>query len=213
MYCSWWNFWLVDCCLYVDCFQLFFLSPVVDCGVVDWGFLLVLSLWPSCVGIGWGRNLWTLLSVMNVHVGRFLFPMAFRIVLVVGLPMDRCRKVGVSFMLPSGIIVLICGSYFGMDGWGLGTFGNLHSLVDVSLYPVKILRPPFDTCACCFVNFTSHTLSHRTVTETRGSCIFLNIYAFFVLSGSPSIFIWHWMCASILFLSIIFALIGFICWS
>ena len=68
------------------------------------------------MGVEWGSNLQTLISVMNGHVDRLIFLMAFRSVLVVGLPMDLCRKVRVSFMVPSGITVLICGSCFCMDG-------------------------------------------------------------------------------------------------
>ena len=51
---------------------------------------------------------------MNGHVDRLLFPMAFRSVLVVGLLMDGCRKVRVSFMVPFGRTALIFGSSFGM---------------------------------------------------------------------------------------------------
>ena len=94
-------------------------------------------------------------------------------------------------MVPSGRTALICGSYFGMYGVGLDALGNLHSLVAGSLYPVKILHTPFDTCTCCFVNVISHPLSYSTVIETRDSCIFLNLYAFFALSGNPSTFIWR----------------------
>ena len=177
--------------VFSSCFQL----SVVGCGVVDWGFLLVLSLWTSAVGIELGTDLRTLISVMNSHVDILLFPMEFISVLVVGLTMDSCRKVRVSFMVPSGRTALICGSSFGVYGWGLDWLGNLHILVAGSLYLVKIVRPYFDTCKFCFVNVTSHPLSHSTGADTRGSCIFLNLYAFFALSISPSKFIWHWMCA------------------
>ena len=131
-----------------------------------------------------------LLLVINIHPDRLLLLVAFRSVLVVGLPMDRCRKVRVSFMVTSGRTELICGSPFGMDGWVLDSFGNLHSLVASSLYPVKIIRPPFDTFIC-FFNVTSHLLSHSAGTETRGSYIFLNLYDFFAFSGSLSISILH----------------------
>ena len=132
-----------------------------------------------------------LLSVMNGHVDRLFFLVAFRSVLVVGLPMDLCKKVRVSFMVPSVITAFICGSSFVMDGLGLDALGNLHSLVDGSLYPVKIVLPPFDTCTFCFVNFTLPPFSHSTLIDTRGSYVFLNLYALFVLSGIPPIFIWH----------------------
>ena len=68
------------------------------------------------MGVEWGRNLRELLSVMNGHVDILLFSVAFKSVLVVGLPMDQCRKVKVSFMVPYGRTTLICGSSFGMDG-------------------------------------------------------------------------------------------------
>ena len=129
--------WLLRICIY--CFW----SSVVDCGVVDWEFFFALYWWPSDGGIEWGMNLRTLISVMNGHVDKLLSLMAFIIVPVVGLPMDQCRKVRVSFMVTSGRTALICGSNLGMDGWSLDAFGNLHSLVDGSLYPVKIVRPPF----------------------------------------------------------------------
>ena len=47
----------------------------------------------------------------------------------------------------------------------------------------------------------------------RGSWMLSNLYAVFTCSGSPSIFIWHWMCALILFPSGSRALIGSICLS
>ena len=53
---------------------------------------------------------------MNGHVDILLFPMSFISVLVIGLPMDLCRKVRVSFMVPSGRTTLICDYSFGMDG-------------------------------------------------------------------------------------------------
>ena len=53
---------------------------------------------------------------MNGHVDKLLSLMAFIIVPVVGLPMDQCRKVRVSFMVTSGRTALICGSNLGMDG-------------------------------------------------------------------------------------------------
>ena len=53
---------------------------------------------------------------MNDHMDILLLLMAFRSVLVVGLPMDQCRKVKVSFMVPYGITTLIFGSSFVMDG-------------------------------------------------------------------------------------------------
>ena len=68
------------------------------------------------MGIEWCRNLRTLLSVMNGHVDILLSPMAFRSVLVVGITMDLCRKVRMSFMVPSVRTELICGSTFDMDG-------------------------------------------------------------------------------------------------
>ena len=61
-------------------------------------------------------NLRTLLSFMNSHVDILLFLMDFGSVIIVVLPMDRCRKVRVYFMVPSGRTALICGSYIGMDG-------------------------------------------------------------------------------------------------
>ena len=196
-------------------FFSFFSLSVVGCVVVDWGFFLVLSWWPSAADIEWDRILRTLLSVMNVHVDISLFLMAFRSVLFVRLPRDWCRKVRVAFMVPSGITTLICGSSFGVDFfcWGLDTLGNIHSLVAGSLYPLKVLRPPFYTCKFYFVNVTLHPMPHSTEIETRGSYIFLNLYAFFALSGSPSVFIWHWICASILFPYGSCELIGFICLS
>ena len=142
-------------------FSACFWSLVVGGGVLDWEFFLVLSWWPSAVGSEWGRNLWTLLSVMNVHVDRLLFPTAFRSVLVVGIPMDQCSKVRVSFMVPSGRTALICGSSFDIDGWGLDALGNLHSLVAGFLYLVKILRPYFDTCTFfCECYFTPGVTQH-----------------------------------------------------
>ena len=83
---------------------------------------------------------------MNGHVDILLFPMSFISVLVIGLPMDLCRKVRVSFMVPSGRTAFIWGSTFGVDGWGLDALGDLHIIVDGSLYPVKMVRRPFDTC-------------------------------------------------------------------
>ena len=120
-----------------------FWSSVVDCGLLYWEFFLVLSWWTSDVRIEWGRNLRMLLSVMNSHVDRLLSLMAFRSVPVVGIPMDQWRKVRVHCIVPYGRTALICGSNFGMDGWGLDAFGNLHRLVAGSLYSVKIVRPPF----------------------------------------------------------------------
>ena len=165
------------------------------------------------MGIEWGRNLRKLLSIINGHVDKLLFPVAFRSVLVVGITINWCRKVRVSLMVPSGVNAFICGSPFGMYGWCLDALGNLHILVVGSLYSVKILRPPFYTFTCCFVNFTSHLLLHITGIETRLSFVFLGLYAFFAFSGRPFIFIWYWMCASILFLSSRCALICFMCWS
>ena len=159
-------------------FSSCFWSSVVGCGVVYWAFLLVISWWTSAMGIEWGSNLRTLLSVVNGHVYILLFLMDFRSVLVVGLPIDRCRKVRVSFVVTSGVTALVCGYPFGMDGWGLDSFGNLHRLVSGYLYPVRIVCPPFDTYTCCFVNINSHPLSHSIGIEARGSCIFLNLYAF-----------------------------------
>ena len=124
-----------------SCFWLL----VFCCGVVDWTLFLVLSWWPSAAGIEWWRNFRMLLLVINIHPDRLLLLVAFRSVLVVGLPMDRCRKVRVSFMVPSCRTALIFGSSFGMDGWGLDELGNIHNLVAGSLYPLQIVRPPFDT--------------------------------------------------------------------
>ena len=150
-------------------FSSCFTSLVVGCGVLHWAFFLVLSWQPSAVGTEWGKNLRMLLSVTNVHVGRLLLPMTFRSVLFLRLPMDICRKLRVSLMVQSGRTALICGSSFGMDVWGLDALGNIHILVAGPLYPVKIVRPPFDTCTFCFVNINSHPLSHNTGIETRGS--------------------------------------------
>ena len=68
------------------------------------------------MGVEWGRNLRTLLSVMNGQVDILLFLMSFISVLVVGLAMERCRKVRVSLMVSSGRTELICGYSFGVNG-------------------------------------------------------------------------------------------------
>ena len=47
---------------------------------------------------------------------KLLFPMAFISVIVVGLPMDQCSKVRVSFIVPYVRTAFICGSPIGMDG-------------------------------------------------------------------------------------------------
>ena len=178
MYFAWWRFCLVYCRIDVNCFQ--FLFSFIGCCV--WssilGIFLVLSWWPISVGIEWVRHFWMLLSFMNLHVDRLLFPMAFIGVLVVGLTIDWCRKVRVSFMVPYGRTAFIFGSPFGMHGWGLGALVDLHSLVAVSLYPVKILSPPFDTCTRCFVNVNSHPLSHSTIIVKMRS---LHIFEFICL--------------------------------
>ena len=183
-------------------------------------------MWSSILGIFPGSILMTqwcvdlmgneLVEVTLIHerpCGYIVVPYVLYKCLVLGLPMDLCRKVRVSFMVPSGRTAFIWGSTFGVDGWGLDALGDIHIIVDGSLYPVKMVRRPFDTCTWCLVNFTSHPLSHSTRIETRGSCIFLNLYAFFAFSGRLFIFVCHWICASTLFPSCRCALIGIDCWS
>ena len=63
-------------------------------------------------------------------------------------------------MVPSGRTALLCGFSFGMDICGLDSLGNLFSLVAGSMYPVKILRPPFHTCTFFKFYFTPIVTKH-----------------------------------------------------
>ena len=92
-------------------------------------------------------------------------------------------KIRVSLMVPYDSTAFILGSLVVICVWV--NYKNLHRLVDISLYPIKMVFPSLVTFTLCLVKVNSHSLSHKTGIGTKGSCMSLNLYPFFAFFGIP----------------------------